>query len=89
MVGVTDPDQVAWLTANMTPQPRLTFSGPTRLTGAVDAIACRAVLCTPGGPMPFARLAGEHGWPATVLDVGHDAMVTAPRELADILLEDA
>ncbi len=88
MVGVTDPDQVAWLTANMTPQPRLTFSGPTRLTGAVDAIACRAVLCTPGGPMPFARLAGEHGWPATVLDVGHDAMVTAPRELADILLED-
>jgi len=89
MVGVTDPDQVAWLTARLTPQPRLTFSVPTRLTGAVDAIACRAVLCTPGGPMPFARLAGEHGWPATVLDVGHDAMITAPRELADILLKDA
>ena len=89
MVGVTDPDQVAWLTARLTPQPRLTFSEPTRLTGAVDAIACRAVLCTPGGPMPFARLAGEHGWPATVLDVGHDAMITAPRELADILLKDA
>jgi pimeloyl-ACP methyl ester carboxylesterase len=89
MVGVSDPDQVAWVTANMTPQPRRTFSEPTWLTGAVDAITCRAVLCTPGGPMPFARLADEHGWPATVLDVGHDAMVTAPRELADILLEDA
>jgi pimeloyl-ACP methyl ester carboxylesterase len=88
-VGVTHPGQVAWLTARLTPQPRLTFSEPTRLTGAVDSIACRAVLCTPGGPMPFARLADEHGWPATVLDVGHDAMVTAPRELADILLEDA
>jgi pimeloyl-ACP methyl ester carboxylesterase len=87
MVGVTDPDQVAWLAARLTPQPRLTFSEPTRLTGAVDAIACRAVLCTPGGPMPFAQLADEHGWPTTVLDVGHDAMVTAPRELADILLE--
>lgn len=88
MVGVTDPGQVAWLAGRLTPQPRLTFSEATRLTGAVDPIACRAVLCTPGGPMPFARLAEEHGWPVTVLDVGHDAMVTAPRELADILLED-
>ena len=88
MVGVTDPGQVARLAERLTPQPRLTFSEATQLTGAVDAIACRAVLCTPGGPMPFAQLADEHGWPATVLDVGHDAMVTAPRELAEILLKD-
>ncbi|MGI5493583.1 alpha/beta fold hydrolase [Microtetraspora malaysiensis] len=87
MVGVTIPEQVEWLEAKLTPQPRLTFSELTRLTGAVDAIRCRAVLCSPKRPMPFARLAGEHGWPITVLDVGHDAMVTAPRELADILLE--
>lgn len=88
-VGVTEPDQAAWLEARLTPQPRRTFSEPTRLSGAVDAIDCRAVLCTPGGPMPFPRLARENGWAATVLDVGHDAMVTAPRELADVLLQDA
>ncbi|GAA2286930.1 alpha/beta fold hydrolase [Actinomadura luteofluorescens] len=88
-VGVTEPDQVAWLESKLTPHPRRTFSQPTRLSGAVDAIPCRAVLCTPGGPMPFVRLADEHGWAATVLDVGHDAMVTAPRELADVFLQDA
>ncbi|MEO3805298.1 alpha/beta hydrolase family protein [Nonomuraea sp. B1E8] len=88
-VGVTEPDQVAWLESKLTPHPRRTFSEPARLSGAVDAIPCRAVLCTPGGPMPFARLADEHGWAATVLDAGHDAMVTAPRALADVLLRDA
>ncbi|SEG97680.1 Alpha/beta hydrolase family protein [Nonomuraea solani] len=88
-VGVTDPDQVAWLEARLTPQPRRTFSEPTRLSGAVDAIPCRAVLCTPGGAMPFEQLAEKHGWAATVLDVGHDAMVTAPEALTDNLLKDA
>ncbi|MEU1390428.1 MULTISPECIES: alpha/beta fold hydrolase [unclassified Nonomuraea] len=86
-VGVTEPDQVAWLEPLLTAHPRRTFSDPTRLSGAVDTIPCRAVLCTPGGPMPFARLAGEHGWETTVLDVGHDAMVTAPRALADVLMQ--
>jgi pimeloyl-ACP methyl ester carboxylesterase len=88
-VGVTDPDQVAWLEPRLTAQPRRTFSEPTRLTGAVDAIPCRAVLCTPGGPMPFPHLAEEHGWDVTVLDAGHDAMVTRPDALADILRQDA
>ncbi|MEV0629527.1 alpha/beta fold hydrolase [Nonomuraea wenchangensis] len=85
-VGVREPGQVAWLEPRLTAHPRRTFAEPTRLSGAVDAIACRAVLCTPGGPMPFPRLADEHGWAATVLDAGHDAMVTAPQALADILL---
>ncbi|MEU5991477.1 alpha/beta fold hydrolase [Spirillospora sp. NPDC047418] len=88
-VGVTEPDQVAWLEPRLTPHPRRTFSDPARLSGAVDAIPCRAVLCTPGGPMPFARIADDHGWPPTILDAGHDAMVTAPHALADVLLKDA
>ncbi|MGW7068739.1 alpha/beta fold hydrolase [Streptomyces sp. NPDC054855] len=88
-VGVTEPDQVAWLEARLTPHPRKTFSDPTRLSGAVDAIDCRAVLCSPNGPMPFPQLAEENGWESTVLPVGHDAMVTAPQALAEILLLDA
>jgi hypothetical protein len=71
----------------LTPQPRRTFSDPTRLTGAVDAVPCRAVLCTPGGPMPFPEIAKEFGWEAAELDAGHDAMVTAPAGLAGLLLE--
>ncbi|MET7345121.1 alpha/beta hydrolase family protein [Streptomyces sp. NPDC087866] len=88
-VGVTQPEQVAWLEARLTPQPRRTFSEPTRLTGAVEDIACRAVLCSPDGPMPFADLAARNGWESTALPVGHDAMVIAPHALADILLRDA
>jgi pimeloyl-ACP methyl ester carboxylesterase len=88
-VGVTEPDQVAWLEARLTPHPRQTFSEPTRLSGAVDAIDCRAVLCSPYGPMPFPHLAEENGWESTVLHAGHDAMVTAPEALAEILLQDA
>ncbi|MFB4317233.1 alpha/beta fold hydrolase [Actinomadura sp. 21ATH] len=89
MAGVTVPEQAAWLEPLLTPHPRRTFSVPTRLTGAVDSVPCRAVLCTPGGPMPFPKIAAEFGWETTVLDVGHDAMVTAPAELARDLLADA
>lgn len=87
MVGVTEPEQVAWLEPRLTPHPRRTFSDPTKLSGAVDAIPCRAVLCTPDGPMPFPQLAKDFGWQSTELPVGHDAMVTAPAALANILLE--
>ncbi|TCC46640.1 alpha/beta fold hydrolase [Kribbella capetownensis] len=87
MVGVTEPEQVAWLEPRLTPHPRRTFSDPTKLSGAVDTIPCRAVLCTPDGPMPFPQLAKDFGWESTELVVGHDAMVTAPAALANILLE--
>jgi pimeloyl-ACP methyl ester carboxylesterase len=88
-VGVTDPQQVAWLESRLTPHPRRTFSDPTRLTGAVDAVPCRAVVCTPPGGIPFAGWAREFGWKTVELESGHDAMVTAPAALAGLLLEDA
>ena len=31
--------------------------------------------------------ARERGWPVHELDTGHEAMVTAPKALADVLLE--
>ena len=83
--GVTEPEQVAWVESLMAPQPRRTFSDPTRLTGAVDAIPCRAVVCTPPGRLPFGAWARGFGWPIVELESGHDAPVTAPGALADIL----
>jgi pimeloyl-ACP methyl ester carboxylesterase len=87
-VGVTEPDDVAWVESRLTPQPRRTFSEPTNLTGAVDAIPSRAVLCTPPGPIPFGAWAAEFGWKTAELESGHDAMITAPAALAGLLLED-
>lgn len=86
MLGVTDPADVAFVEPRLTPQPRLTFSEPTRLTGAVDQIPCSAVVCVPSR-MPFGQWAKEYGWPATEIDSGHEVMVTAPDALTAALLE--
>ncbi|WP_091508643.1 alpha/beta fold hydrolase [Amycolatopsis sacchari] len=88
-VGVREPADVAWLEENLRPQPRRTFSEPTRLTGAVEDVPCHAVLCVPNKRLPFAKWAAEFGWPSTELRTGHDAMVTAPGQLAEILLAQA
>jgi hypothetical protein len=85
---VTEPDQVASLEERSTPHPRRTFADPTRLTGAVDAIPGRAVLCVPAR-MPFGELARGLGYKTVELESAHDAMVTAPDALAGLLQEDA
>jgi hypothetical protein len=85
-VGVRETADVAWLEANLTPHPRLSFAEPTRLTGAVDTIATRAIVCRPG-IVPFREWAQEAGWPIVELDTGHDAMVTAPAKLTEVLLK--
>jgi pimeloyl-ACP methyl ester carboxylesterase len=88
-VGVTEPDQVAWVDERSTPHPRRTFADPTRLTGAVDTIPARAVLCVPAARMPFAELARGLGHPTVELKSGHSPMITAPGALARLLQEDA
>jgi pimeloyl-ACP methyl ester carboxylesterase len=86
-VGVVDPELAAWVEARLRPQPRLTFSQPTMLRGAVDNIPCRAIVCTPGGPMPFTEIAKGFGWPITEIASGHDVMTLAPDQLAELLLK--
>jgi len=88
-VGVTDDSDAAWLAGRLTPQPRLTFSQATRLTGAVDGIPCQAVVCAPAGGIPFGQWASEFGWEQAVITSGHDAMITAPAEVTRILLATA
>lgn len=88
-VGVTDPELAAQLEPRLTRQPRRTFAEPTVLTGAVDAIPCRAVICTPPGFIPFGRWAADLGFATAEIESGHDAMITAPKALSDLLLEDA
>jgi hypothetical protein len=35
---------------------------------------------------PHAERAAARGWPVHELETGHEAMVTAPKELADLML---
>jgi hypothetical protein len=92
---VTDEADARWLLARLTPHPLKAAEHPVRLADPTAAalprtfIACAGV---PRGPGSAVRQAGERartaaGWRYRELPTGHDAMVTAPRELTDLLLE--
>lgn len=83
LVGVTDPEDVGWLEARLTPHPLRTFTDRTQLTDRLSAIPHHAAVCAQGFGLPFAELAVRIGCAEpTVLDSGHDAMVTAPEAVA-------
>jgi pimeloyl-ACP methyl ester carboxylesterase len=92
-LDVTDEAQARWVAARLTPQPLRTFEQPIALAEASPATSLphTYVHCT-DSPVaasfaPFAASAREApGWRHHELATAHDAMVTQPRELADVLL---
>jgi pimeloyl-ACP methyl ester carboxylesterase len=94
LFGVTDPALDAWITARSTPQPVATYTEPVPAGNAASAALGRVFIhctgnppSTPDGFRPFAVKARAMGWAVRELATGHLAMLTAPRELADLLLE--
>ncbi|WP_028651655.1 alpha/beta fold hydrolase [Nocardioides halotolerans] len=85
VVGITEADDIAWVEPLLTAQPRRTFSEPTRLTGAVDTVPCRAVVCSPGNGIPFRTWAEEVAGSVIDVETGHDVMVTEPEQLTRFL----
>ena len=93
-LGITDPDDVAWVRAKSVGMPIATHEQPIRLTGAHRTVAARTyVACTDpvlgGLEAAAARARGEPGWRYRELATGHDPMITRPRDLADLLLASA
>ncbi|MGH2587943.1 MAG: hypothetical protein ACRDJE_23730 [Dehalococcoidia bacterium] len=86
------PCRFPWLAASLTPQPLCTFEQPVRLTNPAAAGIPRTYIHCTTGPIapsfaPFAaRAQAESGWRYHELATGHDAMLTAPTELANLLL---
>jgi pimeloyl-ACP methyl ester carboxylesterase len=89
VLGVTDQADLDWLTPKLTPHPWKTYTDPLRVTGAVDRVPAAFVECVTWMRVFAAQAdrARERGWPVHELDTGHEAMVTAPEALADVLLE--
>ena len=96
--GVTTEPDVSWLRSKVTPQPLKTFEQPLHLKNPaiVSAKPRTHIQCTGGGFFRslmrrlLARRAlppREAGWRLRQLPTGHMAMITRPRELADLLLE--
>jgi pimeloyl-ACP methyl ester carboxylesterase len=88
VLGVTDQADVDWLTPRLTPHPWKTYTDPLRLTGAADAVPAAFVECVRWMRVFQSQRerAAAKGWPVHELATGHEAMVTAPAELADVLL---
>lgn len=91
-LGITDPEMADWVKARMTPHPLATYNQPVPVSSARSAALSRVYIrCTVGTHTsvfePFATKARASGWEVREIATGHDAQLTAPRELADILLE--
>jgi pimeloyl-ACP methyl ester carboxylesterase len=99
--GVTTEPDRSWVLSKVTPQPLKTLKQPLHLKNpAIVSTKPRThIACTGGSFFSLMRrllrrlLARralpptEAGWRLRQLRSGHDAMITKPRELADLLLE--
>ena len=94
---MTEPD-LSWVLSKVTPQPLKTLEQPLHLKNPaiVSATPRTHIDCTSSSFFfslmrhllaPRALPPKEAGWRLRQLPTGHDAMITAPRELADLLLE--
>jgi pimeloyl-ACP methyl ester carboxylesterase len=88
VLGVTDEADLAWLTPRLTPLPWLTYTEKLSLTGAVCGVPAEFIECTSWMRVfrPQREKAESLGWPVHEIAAGHEAMVTAPKNLADLLL---
>jgi pimeloyl-ACP methyl ester carboxylesterase len=90
LLGVRDPDDVAWVDAQCTPQAVATFEERIRLTGNLEQIQDVAYVfpteCHPNLLVSHER-AKAKGWKTcTIGSSGHEIMIDHPQELADFLL---
>ncbi|HLG73307.1 MAG TPA: hypothetical protein VK009_23040, partial [Chloroflexota bacterium] len=89
---VSDEAEVRWVASRLVGQPFKTMSEPVDDPEGRAAALPRAYIRCPRYPNPaFDRYAAEasaasSGWRSYELPTSHDAMITAPRELADVLL---
>lgn len=92
-LGVIAADDLAWVRPRLVPQPFKTFTQPLRLMNPVPFAGPKSFIACNGAPPAawrdtmVARARAEPGWRSLALPTGHDAMVTMPRELAELLLE--
>jgi pimeloyl-ACP methyl ester carboxylesterase len=89
--GITDPEDVAWAAARLTPHPWKCFTQKLVLKdeGAVRRIPRTNINCTESlarsnDEARQRQKDGEHAWE---IDTGHDLMITEPVKVAEMLLK--
>lgn len=87
--GILDADQQRWVEARLTPHPTRTYETAIHFEGSPgNGLPCRYI--RPTNPAyqsaeASVQLARSLGWPIQEIVTGHDAMVSAPEALADLL----
>ena len=89
ILGIEEQSDIDWLTPRLTPHPWLAYTEPLTLTGKADQVPGAFIECTAWMRVftPHAERAAARGWPVHKIATGHEAMVTAPGELAGLLLD--
>jgi pimeloyl-ACP methyl ester carboxylesterase len=90
--GVKDPADAAWVQRRMTPQPVGTYLQPLQLKAPLGNGLPKAYIECTVDPIATleptkARVRADPDWRTRTLATGHDAMVTAPGLLSDLLRE--
>jgi hypothetical protein len=94
LLGDLPDDQHRWIAARFAPQPLKVWTQPIRLTGAAASIPTTYIRCTIGYDPTDEdtirqddRIRSEPTWRYRELAETHAAPFTAPRTVADLLLE--
>lgn len=85
-------DDIDWVDRMCTPHPIACFSQKLKHTGKEAEVSQRTfVLCKRYHSInhaTFAEVEDQPGWKAVSVDCGHDAMIDAPDEVTQLLLEE-
>jgi pimeloyl-ACP methyl ester carboxylesterase len=92
--GIADPADAAWVAARLVPHPFRSMEQKLRLMHPdLDMPPRTLIYCTQRPPGNYERFIERArtapGWRYRELATGHDSMITAPEEVATLLLEAA
>jgi pimeloyl-ACP methyl ester carboxylesterase len=83
--GVTDPDDIKWMNPRLSPMPWHTHDQPLRTNPKAKKIPKSYICCTEFGNIQFKTQESSADWDYHELMKGHDVMITAPKELVQLL----
>ena len=86
MMGITNRTDAAWAQSRLRPMPLLTHQQRYHVSSPAALKVPRTYIqCTEFGFQATAREAQKLGWDYFQIESGHDAMITKPKELVEIL----
>ena len=84
--GVTNSYDINWMRTRLSPMPWHTHDQPIRITNPeANRLPKSYISCTEFGESQFKAQKSPGGWDYDELMRGHDAMITAPKELVQML----